>query len=130
MQVRIRLEAEAVLFILGSFETGSWEWISSEVLQAEINRTPDTERKSRVRSLFERAHNVIQLQSVDLARAEQIMKFGFKGMDSLHIACAERAECDVFLTTDDRLLAASERCAMDLHIRIANPMKWLDEVIK
>jgi hypothetical protein len=47
-QDRIRLEAEAVLLILEHCEAGEWQWISSVVVEEEINNTPDRERRHRV----------------------------------------------------------------------------------
>lgn len=40
-QVRIRLEAEAVLLILSRIEYGEWAWVGSDVLIDEIEQTPD-----------------------------------------------------------------------------------------
>jgi hypothetical protein len=56
-QARIRLEAEAVLMTLAQCETGAWEWIGSEALDWEIEKTPDPERLRRVRSLVAHAHH-------------------------------------------------------------------------
>jgi hypothetical protein len=50
-QARIRLEAEAILMIFTRCETDDWEWISSEVVDLEIDQTPDPERRRRVQSL-------------------------------------------------------------------------------
>ena len=33
-QVRIHLEAEAVLMVLSRCEAGAWQWIGSEVIEA------------------------------------------------------------------------------------------------
>jgi hypothetical protein len=41
---RVRLESEAVLLILKRIESDEWEWVSSEVLEFEINQTPDSDR--------------------------------------------------------------------------------------
>lgn len=48
-QDRIRLEAEAVLLILGHVHRGEWRWIGSEVLHFEIAQNPDLERPSQDR---------------------------------------------------------------------------------
>jgi len=42
-QDRIRMEAEAILLILKNFEVGKWQWIGCEVLDFEIEQTPDLE---------------------------------------------------------------------------------------
>lgn len=36
--------------------------------------------------------------------AETIMETGIKEKDAYHVACAIKAECNYFVTTDDRLL--------------------------
>ncbi len=50
-------------------------------------------------------------------------------MDAIHLACAESAEVDVFLTTDDRLLKKAKRIGKILKVRVANPVHWLMEVL-
>ena len=49
-------------------------------------------------------------------------------MDSLHLALAEIAKVDVFLTTDDNFLRAASR--MNLSITVANPVTWYMEVMQ
>ena len=53
-QDRVRLEAEAVLLILGRCEAGKWQWLSSAVVEEEVDNTPSRERRSRVRSHAQR----------------------------------------------------------------------------
>lgn len=55
---------------------------------------------------------------------------GFKGMDALHLTCAERAGVDVFLTTDDQILRMVARSGQVLRVRVANPLTWLEEVME
>ena len=130
IQDRIRLESEAVLIILRRFESGAWEWVSSDVLDTEIEHAPDAEKKARVQLLAGFAHQRIELQESDLDRVEQLEKLGIKGFDALHIACAERSGCEVFLTTDDCLLSASTRNAKELRIQVLNPLDWMKKVMK
>ena len=54
---------------------------------------------------------------------------GFGAFDALHIACAESAGADVFLTTDDSLRRRASREASKMGIPIENPAKWYAEVI-
>jgi predicted nucleic acid-binding protein len=129
-QTRIRLESEAVLIILDRIKNKDWTWVSSEVLQIEIEQTPDSERRARVLLLANQAQEIIELQTEDLQRAKQLETLGFKGMDALHVACAERSACEVFLSTDDRLLQTAVKNKNDLNIHVMNPLKWLEEVTK
>ena len=48
--------------------------------------------------------------------------------DTLHLACAESAGADVFLTTDDQLLRKVAAFADQLRIRVENRLTWLWEV--
>jgi predicted nucleic acid-binding protein len=43
----------------------------------------------------------------------------------LHLASAESARADYFLTTDDDLLRKSDRRQSDLKVKVENPAKWL-----
>lgn len=52
----------------------------------------------------------------------------FRAYDALHLACAEQATVNIFLTTDDRVLRIAASHAAELHIHVANPLAWLMEV--
>lgn len=127
-QDRIRLEAEAVLLILEHCETGEWQWINSAVVEEEIDNTPDSERRHRVRSMLKSAHVTVALIEAGVERARQIKAMGFRTYDALHLACAEQSAVDVFLTTDDRIICTAIRQAEKLKVRVANPLDWLLEV--
>ncbi len=127
-QDRIRLEAEAVLLILTHLETGKWQWIGSEVLDFEIEQTPDPQRRHRVKLLTAHAHHYVLVEQVEIERAQQLEALGFHSFDALHLACAESGEADVFLTTDNKLLRRAIRLSGQLHVQVENPLTWLKEV--
>jgi hypothetical protein len=76
-QDRIRLEAEAVLLIVGRCEAGTWQWLSSAVVEEEINNTPSRERRSRVRNMLSGAQSTVALTDVAIARAQELKAMGF-----------------------------------------------------
>lgn len=129
-QDQIRLEAEAVLLILMHLESGEWEWIGSEVLDLEIEQTPDPERRLRVGLLTAHVHSSVLVEQAETERAERLEALGFHPYDALHLACAESGGTDVFLTTDAKLLRRASRRSREMHIRVANPLAWLTEVTK
>ena len=129
-QDRIRLEAEAVLLIMGRCEAGAWQWLSSAVVEEEVNHTPSSERRSRVRQMLSGAHGTVALTDVAISRAQELKALGFRTYDALHLACAEQATVDIFLTTDDRVLRIATRHPTQLQVRVANPLVWLLEVIE
>ena len=57
-------------------------------------------------------------------RGEEIERMGIKAMDALHIASAEAAECDWFLTTDKGILKKLHQLGP---MRIANPIDFVME---
>ena len=129
-QMRIRLEAEAVLAILARIENGDWVWIGSEVLKDEIEQTPDTQKLGRVKLLSGFIQESIEIGEKEINRAMKLQKEGFQVFDSLHIACAESAQVDVFLSTDDGLLKLAKRMSKRLNVRIENPLVWVEEMIR
>lgn len=127
-QPRIRLESEAILMILNRCEQGLWEWLGSEVLTWEVDKTPDPERRRRVRLLISHVQRQIIAGPAEIARAREIEGWGITATDALHLACAESGQADVFLTTDDRLLQKATAHAGELRVRVENPLNWLREV--
>jgi predicted nucleic acid-binding protein len=127
---RIHLEAEAVIIILTKLQEGQWQWISSQVVDFEIEQTPDPEKRNRVKRLASDAHRSVDVGQGQLERAEYLESLGFHAYDALHLACAEVGMVDVFLTTDDKLLRLARRLSEQLRIRVENPLTWLQEVIE
>lgn len=127
-QDRIRLEAEAVLLILAHVEAGEWEWIGSGVLDFEIARIPDSERRLRTQLLLRSARPGAPLSDEIGRRASKLASMGLSAVDALHVAVAEASHVDVFLTTDDRLAGAARRLGSDIALRIRNPLAWLKEM--
>jgi predicted nucleic acid-binding protein len=127
-QARIRLESEAVLIILAECEKGQWDWMSSEVVDVETERTPDPERRRRVQLVASRAHRSLTIGESEIERARQLEAWGIGSYDALHLACAERGQVDVFLTTDDSLLHKAATLGEQLDVRVENPVVWLGEV--
>lgn len=128
-QDRIRLESEAVLLILIRVQQHEDSlWVSSEAVRYEVEQTPDSERRRRVRALLSFAEVEADVTDAVANRAVELRSQGFKAVDALHVACAEASLSDVLLTTDDRFLRAARRNAGQLHVRVENPIDWLREV--
>ena len=127
-QDRVRLESIAVLNILKHVELDGWISVGSDAIQDEVGRDTDIDRRYRVQSYADLAQQMVTVQREQLTRAVEIQGMGFQPFDALHIACAEHAGVDAFLTTDDRLLRLSIRANNRLTVRVANPAVWLLEV--
>jgi predicted nucleic acid-binding protein len=127
-QARIRLEAEAVLLILERFDDGVWEQVSSDMAGIEIDAIPDPDRRARVRLLLPEKKSILKLTDAVWERAAELESRGFKPADAVHVAAAEHTEADVFLSCDDRLCRVAKRRALQLRVRVANPVDWVKEV--
>ena len=127
-QDRIKLESEAIILLLKHVEEEKLFLMGSAVVNYEISKIPNIERKVRVGRLADIANEVIQLNYTVIERAKVIKNMGFNTYDALHIACAEQGNADVFLTTDDKILRLYIRHAQNLNVRIENPIKLIREI--
>ncbi|TDA68011.1 MAG: PIN domain-containing protein [Clostridia bacterium] len=116
--------------ILGRCQKGEWHLIGSEALDLEIFRIPDGDRRQRVLVLAGLVRRRVPLDAVVVKRAYELQEAGFKAIDALHLAAAEKGKADVFLTTDDGLLRRAAREKGLVKIRVENPVNWLMEVIQ
>ncbi len=126
-QDRVRLETEAISQIFDHVVRGLWTLIGSDALDAEIAAIRDPDRRRSVEILVSNATEHVHFSPDRIRRGELLESMGFRGYDSLHIACAEAAGADVLVTTDDALLRRARRLQGELAIRVANPLTWLKE---
>jgi predicted nucleic acid-binding protein len=125
-QNRIRLEKEAILAILSRCNFGSWVHISSNIVDYEINQINDYERRSEVQALNAECDEKIILNQKIFDRAGTLESYGIKSYDAYHVALAEAANADVFLTTDDKLIKLAEKA--QVNVKVINPVTWVMEV--
>lgn len=126
-QDRIRLETEAILLILSHVEQGDLEWIGSEVLDYEIRRIPDLDKKDKISNYLRHINKKVSFDEEEEERAEVLKKLGFGSYDALHLACAESGKADIFLTTDDKLLKIADRNLSKINMKVKNPLIWFKE---
>lgn len=63
------------------------------------------------------------------SRADELKTLGLKTFDALHVASAEAAAADLFVTCDDRLVAASRKAASLLRVRVLGVLEAAAEVL-
>jgi predicted nucleic acid-binding protein len=130
-QPRVRLESEAITLIMEKIRQREWEWVGSEVLIYEIEQTTNTERKERLLLFARETNQTVEISEKTLDRAETLSLLGFGEYDALHLASAESAKVDVFLTTDDQLQKIADKNKKRLSsLIVINPVKWLEENLK
>ena len=124
-QSRVRIEAEAVLSILEMAAEQKVEVLDSDIIDDELSQHPDPERREKVEVLLTIATSNVLLTTAIERRAAELQKLGIAPLDALHLASAESAQADCFLTTDDKLLRLAGRNQSDLKVKVENPAKWL-----
>ena len=129
-QARVRLEAEAISLILQKLHQREWEWIGSDVLVYELRQTEDVERKERLLLLAGQSHQVVAMTEKILTQAEKLVASGFDSYDAIHLASAENAKVDVFLTTDDNMQKIANRNKKMFSFVVVNPVTWLEEALR
>jgi predicted nucleic acid-binding protein len=126
-QIRIVLETEAVLGILALCDEGKIELVSSEALIYETEQNPILMRREHANAVLARAKNVVKVTDETKARAVELLKLGFKSLDSLHLALAEFSEVDYFCTCDDQLIRISKRTD-NLQVKVISPLDLIQEI--
>jgi len=122
---RVHLESEAVLWLLKQVDNGAYTLVHSEVLELENDRDPDLQRKNRTAELLGRTPISRLNDDGMLERGNELQSLGFRAMDALHIASAEQASADVFLTCDNQLLNVADRNKAQLKVSVLNPLDFI-----
>lgn len=102
--------------------------MSSTVLNLEVRRNPDPERRRDAESLLVFANEIFAPSNSTADLAKRIQELGIGPFDALHVAIADESGADVFLTTDDDLLRRCRRNRGMLRVRVENPVSWVREV--
>ncbi len=127
-QERIHLESEVILTVLKMGQMKQVVIAGSDILELEMNRMQDENKKQKVLDLYRVAGMHISYTERIKERSAEIMSVSkIRAFDSLHIASAEQAKADVFLTTDDKLEKMAEK--LELETRVVNPLRFAWEVI-
>jgi predicted nucleic acid-binding protein len=124
---RNRLEADAVLEIFRRVQLADWTAVGSEALALELNLIPDADHRNAAEVLLAVCNETAIISPEVDRRAEELASKGFGAMDAYHLAAAEAANCDVFLTTDDRLIRKAKSPGISLRIQVMNPLQWIQE---
>jgi predicted nucleic acid-binding protein len=122
---KIRLEAEAILTILDRCNS-DWELVGSVVIDSEISRMADPDKRQKVEQKLALVRKYIELDEIIFSHALLYQRAGIRLFDALHLACAQSGET-IFLTTDNRIIILSGKIPA-ITIRVENPVRWLMEV--
>jgi len=127
-QLRIRLECTAIEGIYALAEAGRLELTWSFMLDYENSLNPHADRKEWVELLFRLCTDTIAPSPQILTLARRLMKLRkLKPRDAIHVACAQFAGCDFFITCDDVLIKRASRGDRRsvLQVPIVNPVEFI-----
>lgn len=122
---KIQLEGEAILAILDRC-SGDWELVGSVIIDDEISRMADVEKRLKVEQKLALIREYIELDESVFSLVPGYQKAGLKLFDALHLACAQSGKV-IFLTTDNRIITLARKIPA-ITIRVENPVHWLMEV--
>ena len=122
---KIRLEAAAILTILDRCSQ-DWELFGSVVIDDEISRLADREKRLKVEQKCALISEYIELDETIFLMVQEYQKAGLKLFDALHLACAVSRKT-IFLTTDNRIITLAGKIPA-ITITVQNPVHWLMEV--
>ena len=124
-QLRIRLEAEAKLYVQQKIREGRLELAWSYILDYESQANPFDERREVIQAW--KKHAVLDTDATQgiLSKAQALTTLGLKSKDALHIACAIEMQCDYFITTDDNILNSMKNSH---EMAVVDPVTFVREV--
>ncbi len=86
-------------------------------------------RKEHTLAILAKAKGVISVTEKEKKRAVELMEFGIKPLDALHLSLAESGNADYFCTCDDKILR-NARKVKDLSVKVISPVDLVQEIEK
>jgi len=126
-QIRVARETDAIFKILQRIVNGLDTLAWSAILDFENSQHPLLDRRTEIAHWELRAIVNISVSQQVSSHAEQLTRMGLDALDAAHLACAEIANCDRFLTCDDKFTRRARR--MGVMLQILNPVEYIKEHI-
>jgi predicted nucleic acid-binding protein len=126
-QIRVAVEAEAILNVIALWETGQLELVSSQALMFEAEQITPSPRKAYVLEVLSKANLFLQSNKQIEERAQVFVNSGIKPLDALHLAFSVEAEADYFCTCDDRFLRRAKE-VNTLQTKVVSPLELVTEL--
>lgn len=124
--LRIKLEAEAKLYIQEKIIDKQIELVWSYILEYENQFNPFRERKNAIGNWKKIAKFDVSETLEIISFAESLVNRKFRPKDALHIACSVEGGANYFLTTDDWILKNKNKVQQ---VKILNPLDFI-QIIK
>ena len=124
-QLRVFLETQAKLFIQQLIIEKKLILVCSFISRYENIENPDISSRESIEHFLKNAVQYIDNNDMYDIRilASELIKHGIGVKDAAHLACAIKAECDYFITTDDKLIKKYNGDK----IKVRTPITFLDD---
>ncbi len=129
-QERISLETEAFIYLLNLIEEGRLKVVTSEVLLFENNKNPDIYRSKRIDTYFSLSKIFVKIDDKIVKRGRVLENYGLSAIDALHIAAAEKAKVDYFLTCDDGIIKFYSKKKQLIKVKVTGLLEFVSILTK
>ncbi|MDR2543897.1 MAG: hypothetical protein LBC80_10685 [Treponema sp.] len=125
-QMRIFLETQAKLHIQNLVIQKKLELVCSFILRYENDENPNFSNRDSIAQFLVNVSTYVGIEYMGNIRitANELMQQGIKMKDATHLACAILAECDYFITTDDKLI----KKYFGDKIKVRTPLTFLNDL--
>jgi predicted nucleic acid-binding protein len=133
-QIRIKLEKMAINSIFQLVEQNQYDIYWSFILDYENSLNPSIERQQAAIPLSTLCvETILPDETIQLLANKIELHSSIPPRDALHLSCAEFANCQYFITCDDKLIrrfnTLKSMRALELKIEPINPIDFILEVI-
>ena len=126
-QLRVRLEAEAIVIAISLIDAGQLALLSSGALQFETRNNPHPTHKDYALRVLRKATRFVPLSKKVEEHAKELILDGLKPLDALHLAFAVEGGADYFCTCDDRFLKRA-RVVRSGPPKVVSPLELIGEI--
>ena len=124
---RVRLETLAISDVMDFVQSGQVEWIAGRALYLEVSACPVYVRRTEVMNWLRNVSEWQEYTPAVARLAKRLTKRNIDEWDARHLATAEAARCDWFLSTDRNLVKCAQKIKPKLSVRVANPTEFILE---
>jgi len=128
-QERIYFETQSLLILLKWIDEGKIQFLNSFALEFEVSAISDPDRGVKVKEYLKAAEKFIEFDDKIEKRALEFQNYSFTAMDAMHIAVAEYAKVDYFVTCDDDILKTAKKYSEMINVKVISIANLVSEVI-
>lgn len=126
---RVRLETLAISDIMDFVQSKRIQWVAGKAVYLEVSACPSHARRDEVMNWLRTVDEWQEYTPVVDRVAKRLIKQSIGEWDARHLATAEVARCDWFLSTDQALIKRAQKISPKLSVRVANPTEFILEDI-